>query len=145
MFYFIIFQKMKIISLFQKKRITRISDDRELCLNKDGAHLPGIRTVRQTNWQLAAFLPKSASFSSPVSLMRRFCGFRSLCRIYRWWMYDSPRSSWNKNSWKDRGERRVRTRIQINATSHLQSARYISESGQPPLGFLPIVKQNVQW
>lgn len=46
--------------------------------------------------------PKSASLSSPFSLMSRFWGFRSRWRIFLWWQYDKPRRSWNINIYKDR-------------------------------------------
>lgn len=41
-------------------------------------------------------IPKSASLSSPLSLMSRFCGFRSLCRTLRLWQYAKPRKIWNR-------------------------------------------------
>lgn len=44
-------------------------------------------------------VPKSASFKSPSSLIRRFCGLRSLCSTLLAWQYSSPRSSWYKKSW----------------------------------------------
>lgn len=40
--------------------------------------------------------PKSASLSSPLSLMSRFWGFRSLWRTFRLWQYANPRKIWNK-------------------------------------------------
>lgn len=43
------------------------------------------------------YLPKSASLSSPRSLMSKFCGLRSRCKTCFLWQYDSPRRSWNKN------------------------------------------------
>lgn len=37
---------------------------------------------------------------------------------------------------------RVKIQMRINATSDTQSAKYISEKGQPSLNFLPIIKQK---
>lgn len=45
--------------------------------------------------------PKSASLSSPFSLMRRFWGFRSLWRTFLLWQYDSPRRIWNRKICRD--------------------------------------------
>ena len=42
--------------------------------------------------------PKSASFNSPISLMRRFCGFTSRCKTLLWWQYARPRKSWKRKS-----------------------------------------------
>lgn len=53
---------------------------------------------------LWSFLPKSASLSSPLSLIRRFWGFRSRWRTFLLWQYDSPRKIWNKKTWKDMGK-----------------------------------------
>lgn len=43
-------------------------------------------------------LPKSANLSSPISLMRRFCGLTSRWSILLRWMYERPRKSWKRNS-----------------------------------------------
>lgn len=45
---------------------------------------------------LARASPKSASFSSPHSLISRFCGLTSRCRTRRLWQYERPRNSWKR-------------------------------------------------
>lgn len=54
-------------------------------------------------------LPKSASLSSPRSLMSKFWGFRSLCNTFRLWQYASPRRIWNKKIWNQEKNVNVRS------------------------------------
>ena len=41
--------------------------------------------------------PKSASFKLPSRSIRRFCGFRSRCRMRWLWQYRTPSTSWLMN------------------------------------------------
>jgi hypothetical protein len=48
---------------------------------------------------MARASPKSAILSWRCRVIRRFCGFRSRCRICFWWQKATPRRSWNKKDY----------------------------------------------
>lgn len=54
------------------------------------SNITRINSILQENWA------RIITLSSPFSLISKFCGLRSRCRMRRRWQYAKPRSSWNR-------------------------------------------------
>lgn len=91
-------ERLRIITIWHLCLVIKQNKTRSIYYKEDSSFIAG--SVLFVLWLSVCFLPKSASFSSPLSLMRRFWGFRSLWRIFLLWQYERPRSSWNIKIYK---------------------------------------------